>query len=296
MRNTFAATVITQCNTEAHFFLTGDLGFMALEHVQTAFKHRFINMGVAEQNMTSVAAGIAKEGFKVFTYSIAPFCYARPFEQIRNDICFGKLPVCVVGNGGGYAYGYMGPTHHALEDCATMTALGMRVLVPAFNEDISAMLSDLEVPTYLRLGYDEHPKGLQVPKYASWREVLVGGQGILVALGPLAGTAWKALNDLPIKQRPSVWAVTEMDLQLIPEIFWDALVKCPMLYVIEEHVAEGGLGMNLSLAILQKGYRVQKFVHRFALRYPSGRFGSQTFHRRESGLDSESILIMIKES
>src|SRR5215813_12665716 len=114
MRNAFASAVMAKCIDDRCFFLTGDLGFMALEEVRSAFGERFVNLGVAEQNMIGVAAGLAREGMRVFAYSIAPFCYARPYEQIRNDICLGKLPVCLVGNGGGYAYGHMGPTHHAL--------------------------------------------------------------------------------------------------------------------------------------------------------------------------------------
>ncbi len=97
-------------------FLTGDLGFMALEPLRDRLGDRFINCGVAEQNMVTVAAGLAKEGFDVWVYSIAPFCYARALEQIRNDVCLHGLPVRVLGNGGGYGYGVMGPTHHALED------------------------------------------------------------------------------------------------------------------------------------------------------------------------------------
>ena len=73
-------------------------------------KDHFINVGVAEQNMISTAAGIAKTGLPTFVYSIAPFAYARPFEQIRNDVCLHNLPVTIVGNGGGYGYGVMGAT------------------------------------------------------------------------------------------------------------------------------------------------------------------------------------------
>ncbi len=82
-------------------FLTGDLGFMVLEPLQTAMGPRFINAGVAEQNMISVAAALARQDFEVWVYSIAPFIYARPFEQIRNDITFHNLPVKLIGNGGG---------------------------------------------------------------------------------------------------------------------------------------------------------------------------------------------------
>jgi len=292
MRNAFAKTVVSQWNKDDCFFLTGDLGFMALEEVKTAFGSRFINAGVAEQNMIGVAAGLAREGFKVFAYSIASFCYTRPFEQIRNDVCLASLPVCLVGNGGGYAYGYMGPTHHALEDCAAMNALGVRVLAPAFDEDIPAMLAELSAPTYLRLGYDDRPKGAEVPHYASWRLVLGGEQGAIAALGPLAGVAWKALLNVPPGDRPAVWAVTEFNAGEIPEVFWDH-VAGKRLFVVEEHVAAGGLGMHVALAMARLGVRVSSFVHRHALGYPTGRFGSQGFHRAQCGIDADGVRAMV---
>jgi transketolase len=290
MRDAFATTIIAQLNKDDCFFLTGDLGFMALEEVKAAFGPRFINAGVAEQNMIGVAAGIAREGFKVFVYSIAPFCYARPFEQIRNDVCFANLPICLVGNGGGYAYGHMGPTHHALEDCAVMNALGVHVLAPAFDEDISAMLAVFSKPTYLRLGYDVHPRCSNVPKYNAWRQVLSGDQGALAALGPLAGIAWQALLNVPANKRPSVWAVTEFNNE-IPKEFWTQ-VTGKRLFIIEEHVVAGGLGMHISLCMARLGIQVSCFEHRYALGYPTGRFGSQAFHRNQCGLDTNGVLSM----
>lgn len=292
MRKSFAKTIIEQHNTDDCFFLTGDLGFMALEEVQTSFGSRFINAGVAEQNMISVAAGLAREGFRVFVYSIAPFCYARPFEQIRNDICFANLPVCLVGNGGGYAYGHMGPTHHALEDCAAMNALGVRVLVPAFKEDLKPMIRQISSPTYLRLGIDERPSNTDIPAYAPWRQVLFGKMGAIAALGPLAGVAWQAFLDTPVAHRPSVWAVTEFDNKEIPNEFWTQ-IRGNTLFVIEEHVASGGLGMHLALAITHKRIHISKFVHRYALGYPTGRFGSQAFHRNQCGIDTDGLRNMI---
>ncbi|MES9903754.1 MAG: hypothetical protein ABW168_13900 [Sedimenticola sp.] len=292
MRNAFAATVISHCNKDDYYFLTGDLGFMALEEVKETFGSRFINAGIAEQNMIGVAAGLAREGFKVFAYSIAPFCYARPFEQIRNDVCLANLPVCLVGNGGGYAYGHMGPTHHALEDCAAMNSLGVTVLAPAFDEDIPAMLAKLSSPTYLRLGYDVKPKGVEVPQYAPWRQVLSGEQGAIAALGPVSGIAWQSLLDVPIGDRPSVWAVTEFNADAIPEEFW-AQVAGKRLFVIEEHVAAGGLGMHVALTMAHLGIQVSNFIHRHALGYPTDHFGSQEFHRAQCGLDAVGVLAMV---
>ena len=144
-------------------FLTGDLGFMALEPLRDAMGPRFINCGVAEQNMVSVAAALSYEGLEAWTYTIAPFCYARAFEQIRNDVCLHGLAVKLLANGGGYAYGVMGPTHHALEDYGILLTLpNMTAFVPAFTEDISQTLEragDLSGPAYIRLGRGEKPEG-----------------------------------------------------------------------------------------------------------------------------------------
>lgn len=292
MRKFFASTVVSNYNNNNSFFLTGDLGFMALEDVREAFGDRFINTGVAEQNMIGVAAGLAREGLNVFVYSIAPFCYARPYEQIRNDLCLANLPVCLVGNGGGYAYGHMGPTHHALEDCAAMNALGVKVLVPAFDEDIPEMLAKFSTPTYLRLGYDIRPKGTDIPRYAPWRQVLSGDQGAIAALGPLAGVAWQAMLDLSVNERPAVWAVTEFVCREIPEEFW-VQVTGKKLYVTEEHARAGGLGMHVAHEMACQNIQVSGFIHRYALGYPTGRFGSQAFHRSQSGLDVDGVREMV---
>ena len=123
MRAELCAALVARSARPDMVFLTGDLGFMALEPLRDSLGDRFINCGVAEQNMVTVAAALAREGFDVWVYSIAPFCYARPFEQIRNDVCFHGLPVRLLGNGGGYGYGVMGPTHHALEDYGVLLTL-----------------------------------------------------------------------------------------------------------------------------------------------------------------------------
>lgn len=293
MRNAFAAAVLERCNTPETLFLTGDLGFMALEKIRDAYGSRFVNMGVSEQNMVGVAAGLAREGLRVLVYSIAPFVYARPFEQVRNDICLPQLPVCLVGNGGGYAYGYMGPTHHALEDCAAMCALGVRVLVPAFDDDVAAMLVAFNGPSYLRLGYDVRPQDASVPAYAPWRELLVGDRGVLLALGPLAGVAWSALASRPMSARPSVWAVTELPVAQMPERVVQRVAAGAQLYVVEEHVSAGGLAMQVSYQLAQLGAAPRQLGHRYAVGYPAGRYGSQAYHRAQSGLDIAGIQALV---
>src|SRR3954452_6973805 len=144
MRQAFCQSLVAQAGRPDFVFLTGDLGYRALEPLRDALGDRFINAGVAEQNMVSVAAGLGRGGVRAWVYSIAPFLYARPFEQIRNDVCLHDLPVIFVGNGGGYGYGVMGSTHHALEDYGALLSLPhIRVFIPAFDPDVGTMIDRL---------------------------------------------------------------------------------------------------------------------------------------------------------
>ena len=281
-------------------FFTGDLGFSALEPLRESLGTRFINAGVAEQNMVSVAAGMAQEGWHPWIYSIAPFLYARPFEQIRNDVCFHKLPVVMVGNGGGYGYGVMGATHHAIEDYGTLANLpNMTIHIPAFDEDLATLIPQLlrsSGPTYLRLGLSEKPSGRTIPELAPWRKLLSGTSGdVVVVVGPLVGGIWNALLRLTEQVRPDLWVVTTLPFGDISEEFLDSMRDARRLIVVEEHVEQGGAGQRLAARLLQCGRIPARFESRHAKGYPSGTYGSQKFHRRESGLDPESILKTLVE-
>ncbi len=277
-------------------FLTGDLGYGALEPLRDVMGPRFINAGVAEQNMISVAAGMASQDMNVWAYSIAPFCYARPFEQIRNDICLHGFPVKIVGNGGGYAYGPMGASHHALEDYGALLTLGgMRVYVPAFARDLEPVISKLaeaDHPAYLRLGRCELKGTGQAPGYAPWRRLRAGGGPILLVIGPLAGGLMNFLEKTEEKDSPELWVVTELPVEsdMVPEAFLQSLREKKQLCVVEEHVAQGGLGQMMIHFAATSGIAVDSFRHLHARGYPSGLYGSQLFHRRESGIDPESIM------
>jgi transketolase len=294
---TVLSQVLVDLATKPDFaFLTGDLGFMALEPVQRAAGARFINAGVAEQNMISVAAGLASSGLKTWVYSIAPFLYARPFEQIRNDVCQHDLPVFLVGNGGGYAYGVMGATHHALEDYGVLLTLpNLTVHVPAFAQDVAPAIARIEAaghPAYLRLGRDEKPQDLALPPYAAWRNVLPGAGPVLLIVGPLAGGITGALMQVPESQRASVWILSELpiDPATLPDAFLRDVRRANDLMVVEEHVAQGSVGQMLARALLLRGDAPARLRHHVARGYPSGRYGSQLYHRKECGLDPDSVL------
>jgi transketolase len=294
MRNAFCQALVDAASRPDFVFLTGDLGYKALEPLREAMGSRFINAGVAEQNMVSVAAGLARSGLRPWVYSIAPFVYARPFEQIRNDVCLHKLPVVLVGNGGGYGYGVMGATHHALEDYGALLCLPhIRAYVPAFDADVKAMSSDLFSvghPSYFRLGLSEEPKDATVPPYAPWRKLQDGPGWVIVVTGSLAGSLWGGVRDLKDASRPSLWLLSELPVRQLSEEFRADLARSRRLLVVEEHVAHGGVAQSVASLLLESGEAPERFASRSAQGYLSGRYGSQKFHRRECGLDSASIL------
>lgn len=284
----------------AMIFLTGDLGFMALEPLRQALGARFINAGVSEQNMVSAAAAMAHEGLDAWVYSIAPFCYARAFEQIRNDIAFHRLPVKLIGNGGGYGYGVMGPSHHALEDYGVLLTLaGLRVFVPVFDQDLPAVVAragDCGQSAYLRLGRAEAPAGYAAPAYAPWRQLTDGPGALVIAVGPLAGLYLQAVQDVPAAQRPTLWALAELPLsaQRLPERLLEQLHEQlrtgQRLIVAEEHVAQGGVAAQLLLQLAQDGLPAPRLLHLCAPAQHDARQGSQTWLRERSRIDAGSLL------
>jgi transketolase len=297
MRNVFCQSLVTVAALPEFVFLTGDLGYKALEPLRDALGKRFLNAGVAEQNMISVAAGLARNGCRPWAYSIAPFAYARPFEQIRNDVCLHSLPVVIVGNGGGYGYGSMGATHHALEDYGALLCLPhLRAYIPAFDSDVSSLVPHLfaiDHPAYLRLGLAEEPKGFVVPSYAPWRKLLHGGGPTLVVVGPLVGGIVDAVRHLEHAERPDVWLLSELPLAELPDAFRADLNRSQSLVIIEEHVAQGGAGSMLATALMSAGCAPRRFTQRTALGYVSGLYGSQKFHRAECGLDPTSVAQLV---
>ena len=294
MRQAFCEGLLREHSRPEFLFLTGDLGFGALEPLRDRMAARFINAGVAEQNMVSVAAGLCRAGFRPWLYSIAPFIFARPFEQIRNDLCLHRLPAVLVGNGGGYGYGVMGCTHHALEDYGVLLTLsGMEVCIPAFDSDLATLIPRLFLarnPVYLRLGLGEQPQGWSPPEYAAWRKLASGGGGTLIAVGPLAGAIWEHCISLPEETRPNLWCLSQLPLASLPEELLRDLQRSPRLLMAEEHVAHGSAGHALVTALVLSGSVPSSVRHVTALGYPSGRYGSQRFHRAECGLDAASLL------
>lgn len=157
MRTAFINQLIREAEqNERIFLLVGDLGYSVVEPFAKKFPYRFKNVGIAEQNMAGVAAGLAMTGFNVYIYSIGNFPTLRCIEQIRNDIAYHKANVKVVAVGGGYAYGDLGATHHATEALGVMRTIPNMVVCspsdPVEAQAITSISSTYEGPMYIQLG------------------------------------------------------------------------------------------------------------------------------------------------
>jgi transketolase len=157
MKNTFINHLSKLAQTNKRIFLlVGDVGYNVVEEFEKNYPDRFLNVGVAEQNMTGIAAGLASEGYHVFTYSIANFPTFRCAEQIRNDIDYHNLPVTVVCVGGGVAYGNLGYSHHAIQDYGLIRMMpNFKIAAPCDSNELKNILNYLTKnpqPSYLRLG------------------------------------------------------------------------------------------------------------------------------------------------
>jgi transketolase len=296
VRAEFAQAMIALHRTRKNLvFLTGDLGYMALEPVAEVLGERFINAGVAEQNAIALAAGLAHEGHLPWVYSTAPFVVLRPYEQIRNDVCLHRLPVKLVGHGGGYGNGIMGATHHCLEDLGAMRVLpNMRIYVPLVAADVAKVVDAMAedpLPNYLRLNSPAAlPDG--IPAFAPWRRIKTGRRCVVVGLGTVLGNLYELgglLDDLDI------WAVGQLPLDGLPADLMASIHEKRRVVTLEEHYGAGGLGEALSLALLKHGVALESFVPLHAAGYPSGRYGSQRWHQEESGLAGRGLSAQLEK-
>lgn len=163
MRNSFIKTLMEQARQDERIFLLcGDLGYSVLEPFAEAFPERFINVGIAEQNMVGLAAGLSLEGYTVFCYSIGNFPTLRAMEQIRYDVAYHDANVKIIAVGGGYAYGPLSTSHHTTEELGMLRTIpGMVVTAPGDPAEVDAMTAFIarhRGPCYMRLNKAGEPR------------------------------------------------------------------------------------------------------------------------------------------
>lgn len=301
MRDIFVHTLLELARIDRRVMLiTGDLGFGVLDKFSRELPKQYINAGVAEQNMTGLAAGMALEGKTVFTYSIANFPTLRCLEQIRNDVIYHDANVKVVAIGGGFSYGALGMSHHATEDVAIMRALpGIKVYAPC--DDIEAMaLTEHMVaepgPCYLRLdkskiiqdGADNYEHGA-VRCLRQGKDVAIIGYGGIVgeALGAAEQLAKEGIECAVYSAHTLKPFDTETLLRLAREM--------PALVTLEEHVRTGGLGSLVADVLIDAGVMPRRMRCIALPDAYSSIVGSQQYLRARLQVDSTAVVRHIRE-
>lgn len=275
--------------------ITGDLGFGVLVDFAKRFPNQFINAGVAEQNMTAIACGMALEGYKTYTYSIGNFPTLRCLEQIRNDVCYHDANVTIVAVGGGFSYGQLGMSHFATEDLAVMGALpNMRVVVPADpweTKILTKQMYDQPGPMYLRI--DKGAAGLRETDDVVLGAPRVVGSGndlCIVSVGGITQEALVARSELQKKGIDTRVVVLNEIKPLNGAALVAAIGGASQVITLEEHNTLGGLGSKVAEILLGLGAIPDRFL-KLGLDdcYPS-QVGDQTFLRNAYGMSAAHII------
>lgn len=302
MRDTFVKTLVELAKEDRNIELvTGDLGFGVLKPFWEQCPDQFTNAGIAEQNMTSMAAGMALEGKTVFTYSIGNFPTLRCLEQIRNDCAYHKANVKVVCIGGGFVYGSLGMSHQATEDLAILRALpGVVVMAPADlveAEECTKALAKYKGTAYLRLGrggekrIHEKIENFQIGKAIKIHD---GEKVAIFSTGAIFEEVTDAYEEL-VKGglEPAIYTfptVKPIDREVIEEISreFDLIVS------VEEHNIVGGFGSAVAEVMAELKDKKASLLRIGLNDEYSVRVGNQKYLREQYGMDSKSIVERIK--
>ncbi len=264
MRNTFISWLCDAAKADDRIILiTADLGYSVIEPFANMFPDRFINAGVAEQNMVGIAAGLASEGLRPYTYSIGIFPTFRCAEQLRNDVDYHNLSVCSCTVGSGVAYGALGYSHHTIQDLALMRTLPNTIIAtPADPAEVKAVLEWHLIsgtPMYLRMHKSGEPSMHEnIPLISPGIPIRIYGSGkaetCVIAHGFLAASALKSVQDLN----------NSIDVYTLP--LWsgagsrDAICELINQYestlTIEDHLLSGGMSSWIMESLALNGFPI----------------------------------------
>jgi transketolase len=303
VRSAFVQNLATRASIgEDMMLIVGDLGFGVVESFADKFPQLFLNAGVAEQNMTGMAAGIAAEGTRVFTYSIANFPTMRALEQIRNDVCYHSFPVTIVAVGSGVDYGTLGYSHFAVEDIAVMRPLpSLIVYSPADDVELFAVIDAIFLdsgPSYVRLSKDSKP---DLPIVGPWsdtsspRKVASGNSKLLLlATGAITRNVLEACNQLraDFPGGFDLFSVPQISPIMLGGIEWRRYNR---ILSVEEHVLKGGFGSAVLEYLSDQGILIP--AERLGIEHADSLpIGSSDYLRKVAGLDSATIALRIRSA
>lgn len=301
MRNAFVTALIDVAKKDKRIMLlSGDLGFNALELYIQSFPRQYINAGVAEQNMTGVASGLALEGYIPVIYSIIPFITMRNFEQVRNDICYQHLHVKLVGIGAGFSYGTYGYTHYGIEEVSLLRTLpGLTIVAP--GDPVETKLATHAMikksgPVYMRLGRSgETVVHAKRPRFTLGKGMILreGSDGYIITTSTMLSTALIVSENL-LRDSLSIGVINIHTIKPFDEPLIIRVAKrVHFLVTVEEHSIIGGLGSIVSEIIAERGLSVTFKRFGVADRFIQG-MGKQEFMRKANGLSVDHLVREIK--
>lgn len=297
MRTEFINTLYEIARKDRNVILiTGDLGFGVLDKFAKDLPEQFINAGVAEQNMTGLATGLALEGKTVFTYSIANFPTLRCLEQIRNDVCYHNANVKIVSVGGGFSYGPLGMSHHATEDLSIMRILpNMTVVAPGDiieTRYATEAIYKMEGPCYLRLGRNgegEIHKNKINFKLGKAINLFEGKEIVIISIGNILKISCQLreiLNKLGYEVGLySMHTLKPLDIRIINKIS----LETKLVISVEENINLGGLGNSIEKIIHQIDSKTKLLIYCLDNKFVKIG-GTQEYLRNKFGLSIDKIL------
>lgn len=262
MRNSLVSTFCEEAkNNQDLVFVTADLGYNVLTKIIEEYPNQYINVGICEQNMTSVAAGLALSGKCVFTYSIGSFSTLRCLEQIRNDVCYHNANVKIVALAAGFSYGPLGMSHHATEDIGAMRAMPNLTIFspcdPIETKAVTKAAINIKTPCYIRIGRggekNIHEDSSLLEKFVIGKayQLFDGNDGCIFSTGPITIEAKKAV--LKLKERNTHFAL--YSFPTIKPIDKGIIMECAKKYkkiiVVEEHQIYGGFASAIGDVITE---------------------------------------------
>lgn len=268
MRNAFAQklTELQQIQNEL-VLVYGDIGNKLFDKFKSLDNSKYINAGIAEASMISMAAGLAKGGFRPIVYTINSFLYLKSIEQIKLDVCYPELPVIMVGTGGGFAYSELGTTHHSLEDIGILSTIpNLQILIPADNYEVQSALQwaiNSNRPTYIRIGKKDeeliHDEQINVHDSHFGPFQLINNQyakSAVLSVGTISRNALSAARIANTIKEVDFWSfpqVKPLDMDFIIK----KLTKYSTIFIVEEHTSFGGLGSILAFQIHKNNMKIK---------------------------------------
>lgn len=278
------------------WLVTGDLGFSVFESFMEKFPNQYLNVGVSEQNLIGIAAGLALLGKRPFVYSISTFATMRPYEQIRNDICYQNLPVTIIGGGSTFSYSTFGCTHFPLEDVAIMRVLpNMNVTVPGDPIEVKKLLDDIykqNKPAYMRIAKKGEPvvhKDLKNISLGKISEIRSGSDATVIVSGRQLPSAVIA-HEILLRDDISLRVLSCHTPKPIDEpMVIKAIKETRAVITCEEHSIIGGLGSIVSEIIAKNNIKISFKTLGVSDEFPKG-VGSQDYFLRRYNITSEGII------